>query len=248
MRIFPIDEPAEISDNERPLAQESPAPEFRPSQSRKFTRRILLALALCGLTIALAFLAFRYYQIRRVRGTIEPLVQNITLRTANDLNYAIEPQKITFKELFDKLDKDKTEIDSKIIDLQTIESRFSGGEIAASLNYAKACEALLRALESRYYKEMEMNSAVEWNRKTRDLYESSNYFGRYYAKKSYDEAVANFEKKSGEYDASVDDLAKAIKDSEATRSAITVYLSDRFLLDPALLTKLASGNEKIKRK
>jgi hypothetical protein len=200
------------------------------------------------MAIGLAFVAYRYYHVRTVRSSVEPLVQNITLRTGNDLNYAIDPQKITYKELFEKLDKDKTEIDSKIIDLQTIESRFSGDEIAASLRYAKSCEALLRTLESKYYKDMEVSSAVEWNRKTRELYESSNYFGRYYAKKTYDEAVANFEKKSGEYDASVDDFAKAIKDTESARSEVSSYFSDRFLLDAGIFAKLNSGNQKINRK
>ncbi len=252
MRIFPIDDPPnaqpdERTPDERPI-ESIGAPETTPSPPRKPRRKLILILVACVATIGLAVIAYQYYRIRSVRSAIEPLLQNITLRTGNDLNYAIDPQKITYKELFDKLDKDKTEIDSKIIDLQTIETRFSGEEIAASLKYARSCEALLRALESRYYKDMEMNSAVEWNRKTRELYESSNYFGRYYAKKSYDEAVANFEKKSGEYDTSVDDFAKAIKDTESARLEVSAYLSDRFLLDPDIFAKLNNGNQKINRK
>ena len=252
MKIFPMDDPPnaqtdESTPDELPIEPIN-APEPPPSQPRKSRRKLFLIVVTCVMVIGLAFVGYRYYHIRTVRGAIEPLVQNITLRTGNDLNYAIDFQKITYKELFDKFDKDKAEIDSKIIDLQTIESRFSGNEIVVSLKYARSCEALLRSLESKFYKDMEMNSAVEWNQKARDAYESSNYFGRYYAKKSYDEAVANFEKKSGEYDGSVDDFAKAIKDTELARSEVSAYLSDRFLLDPGIFSKLNSGNRKINRK
>ncbi len=228
MKIFPMDDPPnaqtdESTPDELPIEPIN-APEPPPSQPRKSRRKLFLIVVTCVMVIGLAFVGYRYYHIRTVRGAIEPLVQNITLRTGNDLNYAIDFQKITYKELFDKFDKDKAEIDSKIIDLQTIESRFSGNEIVVSLKYARSCEALLRSLESKFY------------------------FGRYYAKKSYDEAVANFEKKSGEYDGSVDDFAKAIKDTELARSEVSAYLSDRFLLDPGIFSKLNSGNRKINRK
>src|SRR5689334_24894146 len=113
MRIFPIDESPEVPDvdNSRPETGTS-EPEIAPAK-RKSHRLIFFITFAGALALLLAFLGYRYYHVRTVRNAIEPLVQNITLRTANDLNYAIDPQKITYKELFDKLDKDKAEIDSK---------------------------------------------------------------------------------------------------------------------------------------
>jgi len=139
---------------------------------------------------------------------------------------------------------DKSEIDSRIIELQTIESRFSDDEIAASVNYARSCQRLLRALESKTYKLMEVSAAVQWDETTRNLYHSSFYSD--YAKKTYDEAVANFEKKSNEYDASVDVLAQTMKDMEVARDELGHYLSDKFLLDREVLSSLATNNKKFR--
>jgi hypothetical protein len=175
---------------------------------------------------------------------IAPLVQNITLRTINDVKYEIDPERITYKELFEKLDRDISEIDSKIIDIQTIQSRFSDEEIAASLKYAKSCQGLLRALESKAYKQLAVNTAIEWKRKAQDLYLSSGYYGRYYTKKTYDEAMTDFDKKADEFYASVDDVTKAIKETELSRTTLTHFISDKFILDNELLSKLASLNEK----
>lgn len=113
------------------------------------------------------------------------------------------------------------------------------------MNYASSCQRLLRALESKTYKLMEVSAAVQWDETTRNLYHSSFYSE--YAKRAYDEAVANFEKKSDEYDASVDVLAQAIKDMEVARDKLGHYLSDKFLLDRKILSSLATNSKKFRK-
>jgi hypothetical protein len=255
MRIFPIEDskesasaedqaPSEKTDSvEPPLS----VAHIQTGRAPKITRRLLI-LGIAGVLIVISgFVIFRYYQINRVTNSLEPLVQNVTLRTLNDAKYEIDPERITYKELFEKIDKDKSEIDSKIIEIQIIQGRFGEDEIAASLNYAKSCQGLLRALESKAYKQLAVDSAIEWEKKARDLYIGSGYYGAYYAKKTYDEANKDFDKKSDEFYASVDDVANALAATGAARVVLAHFLSDKFIIDKDLLAKLAIRNEKDRR-
>jgi hypothetical protein len=250
MRIFPID------DAPKPPVTETPPPVLQipvietsasdPQSPRR--KAVILKTALVSITfvviVGVGFLIFRYYQISKVSGALEPLLQNVTLRTSNDVKYEIEPERITYKEFFEKLDKDKSEIDSKIIEIQTIQGRFGDDEIKASLNYTKSCQGLLRALESKAYKQLAVNTSIEWETKARDVYVSSEYYGRYYAKKTYDEAIKDSVKKADEFYASVYEVDKAISETEAARVGLLNFLSDKFILDKDLLAKLAAQNQK----
>ena len=87
-------------------------------------KAIFLVIGLVVIFIV-SFIFYRYYQISQVRNQLSPLVQNITLRTSNNVIFETEESKITYKELFEKIEKDLSEIDSKIIDLQTISASFN---------------------------------------------------------------------------------------------------------------------------
>jgi hypothetical protein len=239
---FPVDD-----------ATETPAPppttETKPASRRSITAPKVLILILMTLVVAAGgFLVYRYYQVSKVRSAIEPLVQNVTLRTSNDIKYDIEPSKVTYKELFEKIDKDLSEIESKKIDIQTIASRFDQDEILASLNYMNSCQGLLRALESKYYKQLALSNSFEWHTKAYELYLRSGYYGRYYAKQTLDEADKDIKKKEEEFNGSVDDLSKALKDIEPTRGALARFISDKSILENDLLLNLAKKNEKDRTK
>jgi hypothetical protein len=127
--------------------------------------------------------------------------------------------------------------------MQTMPTRFDEGEIEASLNYMKSCQGLLRALESKYYKQLAFSTAVEWQHKTVDMYNSAGYYGRYYARNTLDEAEKETAKKESEFNSSVDDLSKAITEMGPARTALGRFLSERFIVENDLLSKLAAKNE-----
>jgi hypothetical protein len=244
MRIFPIDE-APNSPVEEPQA---PAPEMPPIRKRAHRRRLaifgvaFILIVVFILAVGVAFFVLRYYEISKARSAIEPLVQNVTLRTSNDINYDVEPSKITYKELFEKLDKDLSEIESKKIDLQTISSTFDEQELEASLNYMKSCQGLLRALESRYYKQLAYSTALETEEKALTFYSSAGYYGRYYTYKTYKDAVEDVKKKEAEYNESMDDVSKAIVAMGPARTGISKFVSDKSIVEDRLLTKLSIKN------
>ena len=187
MRILPLDD----------MTQTQPPPP--PTQTKAASRqritppKILILFVVTVLVAASGFLVFRYYQVSKVRSAIEPLVHNVTLRASNEIKYDLEPSKVTYKELFEKIDKDLAEIESKKIDIQTVPSRFGEDAIAASLNYMNSCQGLLRALESKYYKQLALSTSTGWNKKVE------------------------------EFNRSVDDVSTAIKETEPTRTALARF-------------------------
>src|SRR5208337_1476041 len=62
------------------------------------------------------------------------------------LRQETEGSTATWGETFERLEKDVADIDTKIIDLQTIPASYNAREIAAALTYVRSCQDLLRAL------------------------------------------------------------------------------------------------------
>jgi hypothetical protein len=72
-----------------------------------------------------------------------------------------------------------------------------------------SCQGLLRALESKYYKQLALSTSTGWNKKVE------------------------------EFNRSVDDVSTAIKETEPTRTALARFLPDKLILENDLLSKLA---------
>ncbi len=69
--------------------------------------------------------------------------------------------------MFETIDKDLSEIDSKIIEIQMMQSSFSGNdEIAAALKYIESCQRLLRALKAKNYKQLSGNDLAQAAKET----------------------------------------------------------------------------------
>jgi hypothetical protein len=110
----------------------------------------------------------------------------------------VEPSNITYKELFEKFDRDLSEMDSRSLDLQTIPN-LSEDRTTASLKYIKSCQEILRALESKYRNKMAWESSVEWSETAARTwaYNESNY-----SRQMLGEAVNNADKKAEEFNGS----------------------------------------------
>lgn len=206
-------------------------------------KKVFLGITAIIVISIIGFFGYRYYQIRKTRNNLSPIIQNITLRILNDTNYEIESSKITYKELFDKTGKDLSEIDSKIIDLQTISSSFNENEIKASIEYAKACQELLRALSSKYHSQLAFNSAVEWVQKSKEQYDNAGEYTQEYAGKAYLDSVNESNRKVEEYKSSINDLLKAIKRVETVRLNIQNIFLKKDVIDNQILAELTKKNQ-----
>jgi len=79
----------------------------------------LLVVALLAIGGGIGYFEWRQHQ---VPVTLLPHLKSTTLRLANSLGYELQPSNVTYGELFESIGKHVTEIDSKIIDVQTLET------------------------------------------------------------------------------------------------------------------------------
>lgn len=205
--------------------------------------KVILYLLIALVVIAVGFFGFRYYKISSTMGAVSPLLQNISLRVTNDVRYEYEPTKITYRELFEKIEKDLSEIDSKIIDVQSIPATFCEDKVSAAISYAQSCQELLRMLLNKNRKSLAVSSALEWNKKTLDLYWASSYYGTEYAKRSFDEANKDVKTKMQEYKEATQELMPVIKKVDDSRKKVITYLPEKAVVDIGVLDKLKKKNE-----
>ena len=205
--------------------------------------KVILYLLITFVVIGVGFFGFRYYKISSTMGAIAPLLQNISLRVTNDVRYEYEPTKITYKELFEKSEKDLSEIDSKIIDVQSMPATFCADKVSAAISYAQACQELLRMLLNKNRKSLAVSSALEWNKKTLDLYLASSYYGAEYAKKSLDEASEDVKTKMREYKEAAQELMPVIEKVDDSRKKVITFLPEKSVVDVGVLDKLKKKNE-----
>jgi hypothetical protein len=168
--------------------------------------------ALVALTIS--FYGFRYYKIKSTMGVVAPLLQNISIRVANTARYESKPTKIIFQERLEKCERDISEIESKIIDIQSMHAPFCADKLAAAIAYAQSCQELLSTLLNKNRKVIAVYASVEKSSKAIQLFLGTGFDGPEYMQKIYAEKIAA---------ESVNELRANLKEvNEALQEVLTV--------------------------
>jgi hypothetical protein len=200
-------------------------------------RAIIVAAALAASGL-LAYLAIVQYRERQVPPVVFQHVKNTSLRLSDCFSYELESSHITYKELFEKIDKNISEIDSKIIDVRTLQTRSNEARLTPLLEYMKLSQEALRGQEMLYHKQLDVSSAVESSQEAVRELQSASYYSREYALRSAMRADEQFTKAALEYEQANQSLRQTIDHlAKARRSASNVATAD-ILFDPQLPTKL----------
>jgi prefoldin subunit 5 len=162
---------------------------------------------------------------------------------ANAARYETEKDsKITFKELFEKLESDIAEIDKRILEVQTIATPSNKEIVDPVLDYLKGSQELLRALLLKSRKLLAVRSASDWtDRAIQDL-RTSGYYGYEYAKRASDNALKDFQKATDEYNGSIADVSMAARNMKAAHSKVAALLPADVLADPAIFDAIEKKN------
>jgi hypothetical protein len=200
-------------------------------------RKVVLYSTAVIFIVAISFFGYRYYKIRTALGTITPLLQNVSLRVSNDVRYEYEPSKITFKELFERIEKDLSEIDSKIIDIQSLPTTFSEDKISVAVAYAQSCQELLRALLNKNRKMLAAQSAIEWSKKALHLELRAGYDNQY-ARNISDDAWGDAKSGIQELKDSTQEVSTVIKKVEETGKKASEIFPAKVIVDERVLDKL----------
>lgn len=197
---------------------------------------ICAALAIIG-----GYFGYEKYQGYKLIESLKPSVKNASVRVTNELRFETESSKITFKELFEKLEADIAEIDKKIIEVQSLSNPKNKEKTDKIAAYLQGCQELLRILLSKNRKDLKFTSAVEWSNKTiENIKSATSSFGIEYAAKTAKEAVKDIEKADKERIQAMLDLLSAIITFEEVNKSILPIMPVDTLVDMATLEKCAT--------
>jgi hypothetical protein len=207
-------------------------------------RLTIIIVCIVAVTVAGGYFGYRWYQQNQLIKAITPYVKNASLRTSNALVYETETgSKITFKELFEKLESHISEIDNKLLEVQTLSTPAIKAKADLAISYLRCCQELLRAQLSKYRKQLALSSSMDWAEKSVELYRDAGYYGRDYARKHSDEALKQMRKAGQEYEEAKSDLAKTATKLIEARTGVSSILSTDILVDSKVLLKVVDGDK-----
>jgi len=207
-------------------------------------RLAIIIVCIITLSVAGGYFGYRWYQQNQLIKAITPYVKNTSLRTSNALVYETGTEsKITFKELFERLESHISEIDNKLLEVQTLSTPATKGKADLAISYLRGCQELLRAELSKYRKQLALSSSMDWVVKSIELYRDAGYYGREYARKHSGEALNEMGKAKQEYEEARLDLAKTATKLIEARNGVSSILSADILVDSKVLLKVVDGNK-----
>ncbi|MCA6215079.1 hypothetical protein KGA65_00870 [Ideonella sp. B7] len=170
---------------------------------------------------AVAYFSYSKYEQRQFMEALLPHVKNVSLRVANSARYETEADtKITFKELFEKLELDISEVDKHLIEVQTISSPKTAPVSDPVVTYLKASQEYLRAMLQKYRKTLAFSSANDFAEKSLDDLRTSSGYGFDFAKRSADQAIKELGKAEEELSAAVPELRATTEKLKAARATL----------------------------
>lgn len=203
-----------------------------------------IAAVVAILLVVGGYFGYARYEQQKFQESITPHVKNASLRLANAVRYETEKDtKITYKELFEKLESDVSEIDKRIIDVQTIATSDNKDITDPVLAYLQGSQELLRAILQKYRKQLSVSSSSDWlDREMKDL-RSASYYSVEYAAKSAKKALGEYEKALKEYQEATADVLGAAKKMTDVHAKVAPFIRSDALTDVAVFQAIVQKNE-----
>jgi len=201
--------------------------------------------AIIGVVIAVgSYFGYINYERYKFKEAVSHHVKNASLRLANAIRYETEQgTKITYKELFEKLESDVAEIDKRVIGIQTIATPDDEEITNPILAYLKSGQELLRALQQKYRKLLAFSSSIEWATRSMEELRSASYYGFDYANRAANRALKEAEKAEAEYNEAVNDLIDAARTVIECHKRIVGLVRDDALIDVKIFEEVVRKNE-----
>ena len=214
---------------------------------RDNVKRIVIIAGLVVVAAIGVYFGYHWHQQSKLIEAITPHVKNTSIRTSNALSYEItEGSKITYKELFEKLEADISEIDKRLLEVQTISTPATKIKTDIVFAYLNGCQEMLRAQLWKYRKQLALSSASKWFDKSLGLYKVVGYYGFEYARKTVEEALKALNEAGREYEEAKSNLVVTAKKLTEIRTQIASIVSADNLVDPNALAKVVDVNNKKK--
>src|SRR5438309_1632317 len=110
------------------------------------------------------YFVYDRYSERQLSESFRPAIKNASLRVFNALDLEAEG-KITYKELFERIDEDVKEIEKKVLDIQAVATARNMAISRPVIEYLKRCQETLRAQSMMHRKVLAVDGSLEWSRR-----------------------------------------------------------------------------------
>ncbi len=206
-------------------------------------KKLIIIAVVVVLTVA-GYLGYTEYQRARFVESLVPHVKNVSLRVANSTRYEAEDDsKITFKELFEKLESDIGEIDKRLLEVQTLSSPTTKKITTPTVYYLKASQVYCRSLLAMYRKRLATSIAADMvNKEMADLRSAIGSPIYDYVSRSVDKAIKDSEKANKEYQESIPELLAAVSKIKEACSPLKEIFAEDALIPLEQLDAVAKKN------
>ena len=205
-------------------------------------KKVLVAILLL-LIVGAGYVAFGKYQHKRFIEALVPHVKNASLRVANSARYETEESsRITYKELFEKFESDISEVDKRLIDIQSLSSPKTSQVTDPTVTYLKASQEYLRALLQKNRKQLAVSIAVNWANKSLDELRASSSYGFDFAMHSSDNAIKSVGDAEREYNASIPELVASVTKLKESREGVRNLFPEDALIPVSQLNAVIQKN------
>lgn len=161
-------------------------------------KTIGVSLVVVGLVIG-GYFGFLKYRESNLMAAISPLLKNGSIRVNDSVLIEIDPGNITFGEAIKKLDENTSEIDKKIIEVQSLDAAVAPAIQSSAVEYLRSAQALTRSLAGLNRKAFSLHSAKKHaDEELKEMRASSGYSVEY-AVKSARRANDDYRKAIAEY-------------------------------------------------
>jgi cytochrome c len=203
-------------------------------------KKIIAAVVLVVMVIA-GYVGLNIYRDHQYMEAVTPHIKNISLRVTNAALIETETSKVTYKEVFERLDGDVAEVEKRILEVQTISTADTKGQADLIINYLKASQEFLRALVSKFRKQLAASSAIEWaKQRDDDFWNDSGYSS--YALKAASKARDERLKAIDEYQKAAYDVAETLARLGDARGKLALMAASDALVSDGVIDELKKQN------
>ena len=180
------------------------------------------------------------YRESQLLAAIAPLVKNGSIRVNDSILVEVDPGNITFGEAIKKLDENTSEIDKKIIELQSLDASIAPGKQTSAVEYLRAGQALTRSLAGLSKKSLTMNSTQKRSDEEMKAVRAASGYAIEYAVKSALRANEAATKAAIDYFEQLPEMCESAKKFKDQRQKLLNDGMSENVINPENLDKLVN--------
>lgn len=204
-------------------------------------KKFALIAVLC-LIVGGGYYFYQQHKRTELVETVSPAIKNATIRITNSSKFELAASNITWKEMFDRLEQDTSEIEKRNIDVQALATNATATITTPAIAYMQDCQELSRALLLKYRKRFAFSNASDRMDESLDDIREADSYSFKYAKKRSDKALADLKKAQEEEASAIADLGKAASKLKQSRAKLSGTFPEDALIAPATLDAIIKRN------